>query len=543
MSTQSTATTRYLEADGIRFAYRLIGNSTINGTDSPPPLLMLNHIRSTIDLGGPVGTSIKDFSRNLISFLQALLLILNTPIVDVLGFSLGGYVAQQLVLDAPDLVHRLVLSGTGPSLGPNLQRPMAEIQSDVFEDPAVVANAVAAFFPAIVSDYGYAWINRSLSSRAGIAGTNGEPPIAPFTGGVALQNLTEAYLSWDSDPAPYSLLQTIQKDVLVTVGQNDLVIPTNNGIVLGHQLPRANLVQYPTSGHGHLFQYAGIAAKQISGFLNGDTWPISPFSAEFVDSIIQAYGGLDRYSKLSNVELKFDFTGATLGLKGRHTHLTPIASVSTTEQKVSYRGLGGPADEVWVFTPTKVNKQRPDGSIIGSRENPRQAFADHKMETPWDDFHFLYFSGYALWQYINFPYLLARGDITTKEIASHQEQGETWRVLKVTFPDPSAFASHSTVQKYYFNDKLELVRHDYAPDVLAGAPAAHYTVDNVVVDGMKFSTSRRVVALGPDGTPMYNGPIPTLINLAFRKIALKGSAAVEGPENVWSLTDAPSPRE
>ena len=111
---------------------------------------------------------------------------------------------------------------------------------------------------------------------------------------------------------------------------------------------------------------------------------------QLVDSIINAYGGLDRYSSLSRIDVKFDFTGATLGLKGRHTHLSPRASVSTTEQKVVYHGLGGAPDEAWIFTPSRVYKQRPDGTVIDSRDSPREAFAGHTLETPWDDFHFLY---------------------------------------------------------------------------------------------------------------------------------------------------------
>ncbi|KAK3367666.1 Alpha/Beta hydrolase protein [Podospora didyma] len=306
MSTQETAKTLFLEADGTQFAYRLIGNQTPANSDSPP-LLLLNHYRSTIDLwdplvvnglatsgtgrqvitydyagighsSGEVKLSIKGFAADLIAFLLVLLPTLagNVTNVDVLGFSVGGYVAQQLVLDAPDLVGKLVLSGTGPSgsLGGDTphRRPMAEVQSGIMS-PTPDGNATSdAFFPSFIGgrDIGQAWLGRIFSARAGIAGTNGEPPFASFLTGPGLLNMTQAYLSWDADSLPYALLQTIQKDVLVTAGSNDLVVATANSFELARQLPRAKFFMYPSSGHGHLFQYANFYVQQVSSFLRGE---------------------------------------------------------------------------------------------------------------------------------------------------------------------------------------------------------------------------------------------------------------------------------
>ncbi len=125
MATQETAKTLFLTVDGTKYAYRLIGNAS----DSSPPLLMLNHVRSTIDTwdplvinnlvatgrqlitydyaglghsGGAVAPSIKVFALNLLAFLHQLLPSMNATQVDVLGFSMGGYITQQLALDEPD---------------------------------------------------------------------------------------------------------------------------------------------------------------------------------------------------------------------------------------------------------------------------------------------------------------------------------------------------------------------------------------------------------------------------------------------------------
>ncbi|KAL7900418.1 Alpha/Beta hydrolase protein [Trichoderma sp. SZMC 28014] len=308
MSTQETAKTLYLDAEGIKYAYRLIGNST---ADSQPPLLMLNHVKATIDTWDPevinnltatgrqlitydyagighsqghIAPSIRGFAVNLVAFLNVLLPSLHTQQVDVLGFSMGGYVAQQLALDAPNVVNKLVLSGTGPSLGADLQRPMNEVQSSIFNQVPDAAGIVATFFPPFASESrneGEAWLNRSTTSRQGVAGKNGEPEIALFTSGNDLINLTQAYLTWDADPVPYSLLQSIQKDALVTTGDNDLIVPTQNSFVLARQLSRANLVMFPGSGHGHPFQYAGYYTKVVGEFLDGKL-PTTPSSAGLV---------------------------------------------------------------------------------------------------------------------------------------------------------------------------------------------------------------------------------------------------------------------
>ncbi|PWY94135.1 alpha/beta-hydrolase [Aspergillus sclerotioniger CBS 115572] len=316
MSTQETAKTLYLEANGTNYTYRIIGNRS---DDSSPPLLMLNHVRSTIDtwdpfvinnltatgrqvitydyagLGhsnGTIAPSIRAFALNLLAFLSVLLPTMHTPHVDVLGFSMGGYIAQQLALDSPDVVRKLVLAGTGPSLGPDLERPMTEVQSTVF-NPTPGIPTIEAFFPSFTTgDEGAAWFNRSTTSRTDMAGQNGEPDIALFTTGDDLVNLTQAYLTWDADPVPYALLQTIQKDALVTNGDNDLIVPTKNSYVLARQLPRANFVMFPSSGHGHLFQYARYYTKLVGEFLDG-MLPTAPFSS----GNAPAFGTYGRYNQ------------------------------------------------------------------------------------------------------------------------------------------------------------------------------------------------------------------------------------------------------
>jgi pimeloyl-ACP methyl ester carboxylesterase len=295
MSTQQTALTKFLEVDGINYAYRLIGNATQNGNTTTPPLLLLNHIRSTIDLwdpavvnplsqsrqvilydyagnghsGGPIATSISTMTSNLIAFLTALLAILHVTQVDVLGFSIGGYVGQQLVLDAPNLVNKLILSGTQPSLGPELLNqaveideialtpvPNAQTLQNVFNPPTPSSQQAAA-----------AWVGRIMERSNELPA--GETFANFLTGDAPLANLTQAYLGWSGETSPYALLPTISKETLVTAGHSDALIPTQNSLVLSQRLTNAFFLTYPDSGHGHLFQFADLYTRQVVEFLDG----------------------------------------------------------------------------------------------------------------------------------------------------------------------------------------------------------------------------------------------------------------------------------
>jgi pimeloyl-ACP methyl ester carboxylesterase len=189
---------------------------------------------------GEIKLSIKGFAEDAIAFLSTLLLSLSSDVVDVLGFSMGGYVAQQVTLDATHLVRKAVLSGSGPSgsLGRWTSKPMAEVESAIFSDPPNGPAIIDAFFPSFIAkESGREWINRITTARAGVVAKNGEPEFVFFLSGPTFPRLVEAYLKWDANPLPFAFLQTIQKDVLVTAGSNDLIVPTENAFALAHQLP------------------------------------------------------------------------------------------------------------------------------------------------------------------------------------------------------------------------------------------------------------------------------------------------------------------
>jgi pimeloyl-ACP methyl ester carboxylesterase len=211
MTTRETARTQFLEANVISFGYRLIGDPNTTkppchkATLAPPKPLPFQHRSLGPDYrqrhrriwrpviyydyagmgqsSGDVRLLIKELSADVIAFLAALLPSLpGSPTeFDILAFSMRGYVAQQVVLDNPDLVRKMIISGSGPSgstgtLADLLSRPMGEVQSAIITNPAQAQPILDSFFLTFIDtkDAGNAWLGRIMSARAALAGQEGE---------------------------------------------------------------------------------------------------------------------------------------------------------------------------------------------------------------------------------------------------------------------------------------------------------------------------------------------------------------------------------
>jgi len=160
--------------------------------------------------------------------------------------------------------------------------------------------------------------------------------------------------------------------------------------------------------------------------------------------------------------------------------------------------------------------QRGDGTLIDSRDDPERSFDGHVFDTPWDDIHVAYFSGEALWAYLNTPFLYTWTGFGTEEITPIQVDGETWRRLKVTFPDH--IKSHSREQISCFGPDGLLRRQDYTVDILGGAPGLNYATDYREVDGIVIPTKRRIYGWEGDYQLV---PEPLLIAIDMREITIR----------------------
>jgi pimeloyl-ACP methyl ester carboxylesterase len=271
-----TTPTRFVDVDATRLAYRRFGDP------SGAPLVFLQHFRGSMDNWDPallnefardrtvitfdnagVGLSSGDVPDNVAAMSQQALNlfdVLGLGKVDMLAFSLGGYIAQQLVLDHPQRVRRLILAGTGPGKGEGTQDLNPTIL-DAMSRPSSREGLLQLFFePSATSQAAGAAYWERLQGRQGERD--------PFLEGAGIQAQRAALTRWDEgDGAAFPRLGEITKPVLVASGSHDRIIPTINAYVLAQRLPNAHLILYPDAGHGFLFQYHSLFGQHATLFL------------------------------------------------------------------------------------------------------------------------------------------------------------------------------------------------------------------------------------------------------------------------------------
>jgi pimeloyl-ACP methyl ester carboxylesterase len=276
--THQSAPTQYVEANGIRYAYRRFGN--VGGV----PLVFNQHFTGTIDhwdpavtdglaqgrevilfnnagvssSSGAVPTTFEDMGANAVAFIRALEL----KTVDVLGFSIGGFVAQEITLQAPDLVRKLVLVGTGPRGGEGMGTLTPEAQKifGATYDPPDHLWLAVHFTPSEASQAA----GRRFLERFRRRNQNRDPEanekVAPAQ--------TEAIHKWGvRHEGSYDYLKTIARPTLVINGDHDVIIYTINSYRLQQNIPNAQLILYPDASHGSQYQYPERFVGHVSMFL------------------------------------------------------------------------------------------------------------------------------------------------------------------------------------------------------------------------------------------------------------------------------------
>jgi len=235
---------------------------------------------------------------------------------------------------------------------------------------------------------------------------------------------------------------------------------------------------------------------------------------ELLDIAIKAHRGLERWSKVNAVKTAASVTGAIWFVKGRGDVLKDIVIVAETKRERLTMDFPG-QNKRTVFDPTRIVIETSQGELITACDDPEKSFEGHQRETPWDDVHVAYFSGEAMWTYLNTPFLYAQPGFETEEISSIQADGETWRRLKIEFPE--SVKSHTRVQISCFGPDGLLRRHDYTVDVLGGAAGLNYAYDYRNIDGIIIPTTRRVYAYEGDYQPVKE---PLLVAIDLTEISL-----------------------
>jgi len=230
---------------------------------------------------------------------------------------------------------------------------------------------------------------------------------------------------------------------------------------------------------------------------------------------VEAHGGMERWNKVKAVKVAASITGAIWHVKSKPDYLKNVVfETETLRERVTMEFPG--QNKRSVFEPNRVEMQREDGTVIASRDDPERAFDGRARDTPWDDIHVAYFSGEAFYTYFNTPFLYTYVGFSSEEVQPIEMDGETWRRLKVTFPD--WIKSHTKEQISCFGPDGLLRRHDYTVDILGGATGLNFASDYRNVDGILFPTKRRVYAYEGDYQIVKE---PLLVDIDISEISLR----------------------
>jgi hypothetical protein len=228
---------------------------------------------------------------------------------------------------------------------------------------------------------------------------------------------------------------------------------------------------------------------------------------------MDAHGGLDRWRKLKTVSARLLQSGALWKLKGQDGTLNDVHLTVDLRREWASHWPFVQANQHTSFQPDRVAIETSDGAVVEERFNPRESFRGHVLDTPWDNLQLAYFAGYAMWTYLNTPFLFALPGVETEEIQPWQENGEAWRRLKVTFP--ASIATHSAEQTFYFDQQGLLKRHDYDVDILGGTAAAHYVSELKEFSGIILLTRHTVFGRQPDGRSV---PTPLVVSIDISEV-------------------------
>jgi len=226
----------------------------------------------------------------------------------------------------------------------------------------------------------------------------------------------------------------------------------------------------------------------------------TPINA-LLSEVIEAHGGLVRWRDFRTLSATIVTAGEFWRMKGLDQDANPGRTTIHLHREWGALAPLGEPDWHTEFLPQRVSIVARDGSIVADRFDPRPAFAGHTRTTPWDRLHRAYFNGYALWTYLNTPFVLADPGFEISTIPPIQEGMDTLPGLRALFPD--RIATHGGHHDFYFGSDRLLRRHDYHVEVAGGFAATQLISDYVDVQGLRFPTRRRAYQRDANQRPRF----------------------------------------
>ena len=269
------APTRTVSAGGVDFAYRELGPKT------GVPVVFLTHLAAVLDNWDPrvvdgiaakhrvitfdnrgVGAStgstpntIQAMAKDAVTFIRAL----GLDQVDLLGFSMGGMIAQVIAQDEPQLVRKMIIAGTGPAGGEGIKNVTRLSHLDTIRGLLTFQDPKQFLFFTRTPNGRRA--GKEFLARLKERTDNRDKAISLRSYGAQLKAIHRWGLEQPSD------LSVIRQPVLVANGESDRMVPTKNSVDLARRLPDSELVIYPDAGHGGIFQFHGQFVEKALEFL------------------------------------------------------------------------------------------------------------------------------------------------------------------------------------------------------------------------------------------------------------------------------------
>lgn len=248
------------------------------GPDGGIPLVLLQRFRGTMDDWDPAFLDALSAERRVVWFdsagigrsegrvpdtIAGMAAVAGTIIdalgfaqADVLGWSLGGVVAQQLALDAPHLVRRLIVAGSSPggiTDGPQPHPRVPQVMTHAIND---IDDFLFLFYPQ--SETAVA------AGRTSLTRIEAQPDRGPRVTAEAFMAQVKAISSWQG---VLHRAAELRLPILVANGAQDVMLPAYRSYVLSQQAPYAKLVLYPDAGHAFLFQETEDFVAEVDRFL------------------------------------------------------------------------------------------------------------------------------------------------------------------------------------------------------------------------------------------------------------------------------------